>query len=112
MVATTDLHALSRIGQCKGVIDVLGRSPDVRLIVDVPAAQIPAARWTEGQVKFELSDAQTQRIRGQLEEAADVHEPEVAIPQTSVPTRTADAEIVIHPESDIASKIARHEDAE
>src|ERR1700730_15344332 len=71
-VPAAELYALGRAGESEGIIDILGGGAEVRLIVNVPPAQVPAARRAEGQVEFELPDAHAQGVGRQLEEAADI----------------------------------------
>ena len=53
-----------------------------------------------------------ERIRRQFQKPADVDELQVAVAQSAGAVVAGDADVVIHPERDIAAEIARREDAE
>src|ERR1039457_2705109 len=88
------------------------RRPKIRLVVDVPAAQVPGSRLTEGQVNFELPDTETQRVCRQLEEPANIDELQISIPKSAGRVQSTYVEVAVHPESDAIAKIAGREDAE
>ena len=66
----------------------------------------------KGSVEFELADAKFSEYLRQLDQTAYVDELQVASPSLPLAFAPADADIVIHPESDVAAEIARLKDAE
>src|SRR5437879_7036257 len=111
-VPAAELYALGRAGEREAVIDILGGGAKVGLIVNVPPAQVPAARWAEGQIEFELPDAHAQGVLRQLEKAANSNELQISIAQSHISAGTADANVVIPPEGDVTTEISGHEDTE
>src|SRR5215469_8267064 len=86
--------------------------PNVRLRVNVVGTDPDAARLGEGQIELELPDTKVQQMIRKLEKAADVDELEIAVSQAAVRVRSADADVVVDPESDIAAKVAGGKNAE
>ena len=80
------------------------------MVVNVPSAEIPRTGWAEGEVQLELTHSQAKRVGGQLQKTADVYKFQVTVTQATV-RASSHADIIIHPESDIAAKIPSHENA-
>ena len=102
-MTAAELDSVGRIVQCGTVVDELRRpqpvlDADIGFAEDIPAAQVPGAGLAEGKIQFKLPRAQAQRISGQLQEAADVDEPEVAVAQSAIDVSARHADVVIHPE--------------
>ena len=108
-VPAAELHALGRAGESETVVHVLGGGTEVGLIVNVPTAQVPTACLAEGQVEFKLADAQAQNVGRQFEEAPDIDELQISVTQAAAGAGTANADVVIDPESDVTAKISGHE---
>ena len=84
----------------------------VRFRVDIVWADINAARLGEWQVQLKLARADAERVFRQLDQAADIDEFQVAVSQAASAVVPGHADIVIHPEGDIAAEVASHKDAE
>ncbi len=116
-MATGELHPLRGVRQGKPIVHVLLREQgvhgaDIGLGVDVVRADVVTARLGEGQVELELAHPEGKRVFGQVHEAPDVDELQVAVAQPAVGVGAGDADVVVHPEGNVAAEIARRKDAE
>ena len=94
------------------IVHVLQAGADIRLRIDVVAAKIDRASLGKGQVQFELTEPDAKRVGWQLEKTPHINEFQIAVSESAVGIGSRDAEVVIHPEGDIAAEISRHEDTE
>src|SRR5712671_41317 len=112
LMASTEFNSLGGVLHGKLIVHVLQPGADVRLGVDIVAAEIDRASLGKGQIQFELTEPDVKRVGGQLEKTPDINEFQISVAEAAVGVGARDTQVVIHPKSDIAAKVTRHEDAE
>src|SRR3974377_693806 len=85
---------------------------DVSFLINVIWAQVDRPRLRERQIQLELPGPERQRVLRQFHEPSDVDELEISVSQSTRAVVTGDAEVVIHPECDVASEVSRGKNAE
>ena len=111
-MTAAELHPLCRTRERKSVVDVVAGRAEVRLIINIPSAQVPSASLAEGNIEFELTEPQAERVRRKRQKPAQVHKFQVGVPQPAVAICTRHAEVIVHPKRDIAAKVSRSKDTE
>src|SRR5207237_4284170 len=84
IVTAAELHPLCRTRERKSVVDVVAGRAEVRLIINIPSAKVPSASLTEGNIEFELTEPQAERVRRKRQKPAQVHNFQVRTPPTAV----------------------------
>src|SRR5690348_16716932 len=117
LMTSAELNPVHRVGHGELIVNVVlyeGRilGADIGLVPDVPAADVVVARLAEGKIKFKAANTQTECVLRKFSNTAEINELQIAVPEAPRSIITGDADVFIHPESDVAAEITCSENAE
>src|SRR4029077_15831218 len=84
----------------------------VSFLINVVRAQVYAAGAGEGEIQLELPSADAERVLGQFKQPAEIDEFQIPATEAAGAVIAADADVVVHPKSNVAAEVPSHEDAE